>query len=341
MSEEVVPLLGEQGGSLAAPSAGAEGSSHQFRLSPLKCLFIAVSFYCMCANVLVTGFVYDLNELFNEVYFIVEWPNIGLDVVECTGAVVFGLMLSRLKFQPHQPVQWYQQLIVPTVMFTLIITIFFGCLVWFKMEATGLVWTVGFISNFFYGGCILTMTTLLAWNTTHQNSPYWFGLLGCFRAAAVNFGGLVQTTGALLATLIICGILGIILLCCIMLSNLHSHVRYLVPAHPNYGRRCLFENTLSRLYLGQALFSLVAALYGSCEIVFLGTYLSILNSYSIVIAVMVGGAAASIHRRWGMRNSHSNYLSPTHEIHRMETSKHFRMCTVVYWVYAQLHLLPN
>eukprot|EP01102_Stenamoeba_stenopodia_P005806 TRINITY_DN1652_c0_g1_i7.p1 TRINITY_DN1652_c0_g1~~TRINITY_DN1652_c0_g1_i7.p1 ORF type:complete len:536 (-),score=129.69 TRINITY_DN1652_c0_g1_i7:256-1746(-) len=273
-----------------------------FRLSPLKWLFLIVAFYCILANVLVTGsiriFLNDVNFL-TEGYFVIHWPTIGLDIVECSGAAVFAWVLSRWKSKDFEHRAHF---ISATIVVTVVLSVVFGVLVDLSI-IKGLNWTVGFIANFFIGGCLLTMTTLLAWNTNQRNSPFWFGLLGGFRAASpIGAYYLFAGLRAQFVFFVLMACLSIVLIVWVLaFSKLPQHSRSLVPHYLNYGRHCITENTLPWLYLGQCCLSMVISLYATCSLVF--DNVSGYNALAVVTALLSGAAGIYIHQRLGWRRA--------------------------------------
>eukprot|EP01102_Stenamoeba_stenopodia_P005805 TRINITY_DN1652_c0_g1_i6.p1 TRINITY_DN1652_c0_g1~~TRINITY_DN1652_c0_g1_i6.p1 ORF type:complete len:537 (-),score=124.56 TRINITY_DN1652_c0_g1_i6:256-1749(-) len=279
-----------------------------FRLSPLKWLFLIVAFYCILANDVVTDSIFPTNvNYIMEEYFVIHWPTIGLDIVECSGAAVFAWVLSRWKSEvifDHQHHGHRQaQFISATIVVTVVLSVVFGVLLEFWSTVRGLYWTAGFIANFFIGGCLLTMTTLLAWNTNQRNSPFWFGLLGGFRAASpIGAYYLFAGLRAQFVFFVLMACLSIVLIVWVLaFSKLPQHSRSLVPHYLNYGRHCITENTLPWLYLGQCCLSMVISLYATCSLVF--DNVSGYNALAVVTALLSGAAGIYIHQRLGWRRA--------------------------------------
>jgi len=287
------PTIGE-----STPQFGRLEDDAHFRLSPFKWLFIAVTFYC-------TLIPTPINISVLSSYTFSKGLTFTFDVAGWLGAIVFGLLLTR-QHHHHGVSNFFASL---TIILTIIMTVIASIISLTYVEIIALVWIVVSVSNFFVGGCVVLMTTLLGWNTNQRNSPFWFGLMGSIQSIlAFNRRVLFRSSIGQAITTIALWCFAFVLFIWVFVSKLHNRSHVLIPINVNHGQRVIASNTLWLVYTGLGLLSAFNSLY---DYVMTAGYLLSdttldnyfdfykFNSISLVCTLLMSGVAIGLHQRWG------------------------------------------
>jgi len=192
---------------------------------------------------------------------------------------------------------------------TLALTVIASILAFVPVGVVPLVWTFAFVSNFFVGGCLIMVLTLLGWNTNQSNAPVWFGLLGSVRGVVIpyNFDSFFYDFD-LGRLIVFIGLwcIALVLFVWVLISNLSERSRVLMPYYLNYGQQVVFTHQLWSVYLGQSLVSVFIMLYGYMLIGYVVHYETATedvsfykyNSLSVGCALVAGGLGIVLHH-WG------------------------------------------
>lgn len=145
-----------------------------FRLWPIKWLVISLLFYYALVGVALDSSTtwdnllsYHMQSV-GLIYF-------GLNICECVGAVMFGLLLTKQHFHHHHS----NSFITISIVISLVVTVV-GLICLNFVHIVPIIWLLNFASRFLIGGCSVVMISLLGWNTNSHNAPFWFGMLFFF-----------------------------------------------------------------------------------------------------------------------------------------------------------------